>query len=126
MLKHGLYKSKIYRIWHNMKKRCYYVKSTSYNYYGKKGIGVCDDWHNFKNFVIDMGFPPSPIHTLDRIDSEGDYEPRNCRWATPKEQANNRTNNCYIYVKGVRYTLATYRDYLSSLQLNLEFTEEVR
>ncbi len=121
MLIHGLSHSKIYRIWRNMKARCYNNKSTSYNYYGRKGVKVCEDWHDFKSFVIDMGFPPSPIHTLDRIDSEGDYEPRNCRWATYKEQANNRTNNHHITYGGVRYTLSTYRDYICSLQLRLDF-----
>lgn len=121
MFIHGFYKLKIYRIWRNMKARCYNKNSTSYNYYGRKGVRVCEDWHTFKNFVIDMGFPPSPIHTLDRIDSEGDYEPRNCRWATMKEQANNRTNNHHVMHEGVRYTLATFQDHMDGLQLKLDF-----
>lgn len=104
-----------------MKARCYNENSTNYSYYGKKGVKVCADWHDFKTFVIDMGFPPSPIHTLDRIDSEGDYELRNCRWATPKEQANNRANNHYVIHGGIKYTLATYQDYMDSLQLEFKW-----
>jgi hypothetical protein len=60
-----------------------------YRLYRAKGIKVCERWLVFRNFLDDMGHKPTPRHTLDRIDCDGNYEPRNCRWATPKEQARN-------------------------------------
>lgn len=90
---HGLAKTRIYSIWHGMIGRCYDKSNASYIRYGAKGIIVCDRWFKIENFIEDMGLPPSKLHTLDRIKNTLGYHKLNCRWVTPKEQANNRTNN---------------------------------
>jgi len=89
---HGL-SNKIpeYESWKGMKKRCANPKDKEYRNYGDRGIKVCDRWLNsFKSFYADMGSKPSPSHSIDRIDVDGNYEPSNCRWATPKQQRNNQ------------------------------------
>lgn len=74
-----------------MKTRCYNVNQKSWADYGGRGIEVCDRWlESFENFLADVGERPSPEHSLDRIDVNGDYEPDNVRWSTYREQARNR------------------------------------
>lgn len=95
---------KTYKAWNNMHTRCYDPKHKSYPNYGGRGVRVCERWlNNFDNFVVDMGLAP-PHTSLDRYDTEGMYDPFNCRWATIKEQANNTRQNVYVIFQGRKMT----------------------
>lgn len=89
-----------YRTWSNLKNRCCNSNYILFHRYGGRGIKVCDRWLNsFENFLEDMGKRPEGT-TIDRINNDGNYEPLNCKWATPKEQANNRSNNRLVTFNG--------------------------
>lgn len=94
----------IYRSWVSMRQRCFNPVNEDFHYYGGRGIKVCDRWANFKNFYEDMS-PRPPNTSLDRIDSNGDYTPDNCRWATSVEQNNNSSNCRLITFNGETLTL---------------------
>jgi hypothetical protein len=85
-----------YRIWRDMHRRCKNPKRKGYERYGGRGIEVCDRWSLFQAFLVDMGSRPSPRHSIDRINMDGDYEPSNCKWSTSSEQARNTRRNHYL------------------------------
>lgn len=105
----------IYRRWQHMIQRCHNPNDRDYPRYGARGIAVCDRWRSadethtgFEYFLADMGPPPSPSHSIDRLDVNGDYSPTNCRWATPTEQANNRRSTKMITVDGETKPLSVW------------------
>lgn len=115
---HGMSKTRFYRLHSGMLDRCYNKTFHCYKNYGAVGIEVCEEWHKFENFKEDMyesylkhckEFGESNT-TLDRIDPYGNYEKSNCRWATCKEQANNRRNNHMVLVNGVKLTMSKARE----------------
>lgn len=107
--KHGMSNSDEYRIWQGIRMRCLNPNVKNYNRYGGAGITICDRWVNsFENFYADMGGRPSKTHSVDRINNDGNYEPSNCRWATPSEQGNNTTKNVFVEYQGRRMTTAQF------------------
>lgn len=104
-LTHGMSKSPEYRAWGAAKNRCYNKNTCNYHRYGGRGIKMCDRWvSSFENFFADMGLRPKGL-TLERNDTDGDYSPDNCRWATHKEQNRNRRSNRHILLNGRMVTL---------------------
>ena len=87
---HGMWRSPEYNSWAAMKQRCTNPKHIAFNHYGGRGITICERWVKFENFLADMGKRPSSAYSLDRIDTNGNYEPGNCRWATHSQQICNR------------------------------------
>lgn len=111
---HGLSGTSEYNIWKALKQRCYNPNELHYADYGGRGILICDRWLNsFENFIEDMGNKPSPTHSIDRIDNDGNYEPSNCKWSTKAEQGRNKRNNRWIEHNGVTKHLQGWADHLS-------------
>ena len=104
-------KTRLYQIWYNMITRCYNPNSSHYEHYGARGITVCDNWRKYENFrswALDSGYQDDL--TIERIEVNGNYEPSNCKWATRKQQANNKRTSRYIEFNGERRTVAEWAD----------------
>lgn len=105
---HGASKTREYRIWFHMRRRCEKESARDWADYGGRGIKVCERWQDFSNFLDDVGLAPSPIHSIEREDNNGNYEPTNCRWATPQEQGQNRRTTKLITYNGRTQTMAAW------------------
>jgi hypothetical protein len=107
---HGLTDSRTYKTWVSMRERCTNPNNDGYYNYGGAGISVCARWmSSFEAFWADMGERP-PNMTLDRIDSAAGYSPENCRWATPKQQANNMRTNRLLTLDGETKTMSEWAE----------------
>lgn len=122
---HGMsHKSSEYTIWARMRERCMVKSDAGYANYGGRGIRICARWNEFPLFLADMGPRPSPNHSIDRIDVNGNYEPSNCRWASRQEQARNTRANRLLTHNGKTMCVAAWADevgipaHVLSLRLN--------
>jgi hypothetical protein len=107
-------KSREYATWQNMLSRCGNPNFPRYNVYGGRGIFVCEQWRSFENFIFDMGLKPAINSQIDRIDNNGNYEPSNCRWLSPKQNANNRSTCRRIEFHGISLTMSEWADRLGT------------
>lgn len=109
---HGMCGTRIYRIWKGIHQRCNApITDRNYKWYAARGIKVCEEWNDFNTFyewAVNNGYDESL--TIDRIDSNGDYEPSNCRWATFKQQANNKRNNHFVTINGETHTIIEWSE----------------
>lgn len=102
---------KLYEVWRNIKRRCYNPSHYAYEQYGGRGIKMCDEWSDFERFYswsLANGYEDGL--SLDRIDNNGWYSPKNCRWSTWKEQGNNRRTNVLITFDGKTQSMAKWAD----------------
>ena len=108
---HGKSKSPEYISWADIKSRCYNKKDKGFENYGDRGIVMCDEWLNsFSQFYADMGNRPSKKHTIDRINNNGNYDSKNCKWSTKKEQARNRRTSKLFTINGETKSLAEWAE----------------
>lgn len=107
---HGMTNTTEFGIWQSMKQRCYDENCEAYKDYGGRGVVVCDRWRNsFEDFFLDVGLRPSSKHSLDRHpNNDGNYEPTNFRWATKRQQAQNRRDNVVVEYNGEKMALAEF------------------
>ena len=106
---HGMTKTDEFNIWQSMKQRCYDKNCKAFAHYGGRGIRICNRWiESFENFILDIGKRPSKQHSIERVNNDGDYELSNCKWATKREQAQNRRYNVKIKYKGEIMTLSEF------------------
>ena len=113
---HGGCKTRLYRIWKQMRIRCYCATNPTYRYYGERGIKICDEWNDFavfRNWALEHGY--NDELSIDRIDNDGNYTPDNCRWTTRDKQIKNTRNCKYYEHNGER---RTHNDWARKLGLN--------
>ena len=111
--RHGFERTRLHSIWRGMRQRCHNQNRPCYQYYGGRGIKICPEWNSFvvfRNWAMNNGYKDDL--TIDRIDSNGSYGPSNCRWATRKEQADNRRCNIKITYNGETRTLTEWSQQL--------------
>jgi hypothetical protein len=115
VITHGKSQTRLYRVFMDMKTRCYNSKSKDYKNYGGRGITICKEWlqdyTSFEDWALKNGYDESAkkgVCTIDRINVNGNYEPSNCRWVSNKEQANNKTTNHYITYNGETKTISQW------------------
>lgn len=106
-----------YSSWQAMKTRCFNKQCPGYKHYGGRGITVCTRWLIFENFLKDMKPRPFGL-SLGRLNNNGHYEPKNCKWQTPEEQMNNRRDNRFITINGKTQTVSQW-----TKELNLSYAE---
>lgn len=107
--KHGMARTRIYKVWMGIRVRCTNPKERSYPNYGGRGIQICERWLTFENFLADMGDRPAG-YEIDRIDNNGNYEPSNCRWVSRKVNLNNKRDNRVIEFNGESKTMAQWAE----------------
>lgn len=122
LTKRGNKKPSEYIIWSGMISRCTNTKEERYKDYGGRGIMVCNRWlHSFENFFADMGQKPTELHSIDRINTNGNYEPGNCRWATDIEQARNKRNNIVIEHNNQTLVLSDWAQILNANPASIKY-----
>lgn len=127
---HGKRRTPTYNVWATMRARCDNPKSIGFLNYGGRGIRVCGRWHDFANFLADMGERPGKGYSIDRKDNNGDYCPENCQWATRIEQGRNRRSNVLLTFNGKTMTVADWsretgiRQQVIRRRLNLGWSHE--
>ena len=125
----SFYKEPWYGSYNSMIQRCENPKSANYHLYGGRGIKICEEWHDieqFEKWVENSNYKKGL--SLDRIDVNGDYEPSNCRWATAKEQANNRRDTVYVTIDGITKTISEWADFsgINRSTINNRYNDGVR
>lgn len=116
--------SPVYQVWCNMKQRCLNPNGDGYKNYGGRGIKVCERWQkSFIDFETDMGPRPTPQHTIERVNNDGNYEPSNCKWATRKEQARNQRERKYQGFSKSGY--ANVRESYGGWRIDIGFDAEI-
>lgn len=109
-----------YSCWCDMKRRCISPKRKDFKNYGGRGIRVCERWLIFENFFADMGTKPSPAHSIERRDNDGNYCTENCYWATRKEQRRNTSRSRKITFEGKTLSLFDWADLMKMSQIVLQ------
>ena len=110
---HGLSGTKEYKTWERLRSRCNNPNNPSYKNYGGRGICVCVRWDKFENFYKDMGLMPKGLNTIDRINTNGNYTPYNCRWASWSDQSRNKRTSLMVTFRGETKCLKDWTDKLN-------------